>query len=348
MTRSERRRRRQNDRYVDPDTLEDGEVQHTPCHLADAGLSPEEFRIRAEIYAADSRRTDERRAALGLPPYPWARPFVPPPPRQHADVAPTLLAQAPQRLWLADMAYAPPPPPPVAFRKGYLIGDRMRSELTYHQAKHAMQDHWRHGASAPVFDATPRDSASAYYRMRDGLADEWRRHGPPQRSCCSGCAHDGQIAPEGGGNQTSRGPINAWPRKEWPHGGYNDPSSNGGSQWPDPRTLQSQHENDPCTINGAPGSLHQAPDGTFVCVPGRRDQAPSNIAPAGVHPVGGAWPQGGECDLGNGETGLLVKEGDQLVCRPCDYDDAASVSQRKRDQAYDAMCERQRNAWRNW
>jgi hypothetical protein len=40
-----------------------------------------------------------------------------------------------------------------------------------------------------------------------------------------------------------------------------------------------------------------------------------DVAPMGTFPVGGPWPEGCSCDLGGGKYGILVKEGDRLVCR---------------------------------
>jgi hypothetical protein len=147
-----------------------------------------------------------------------------------------------------------------------------------------------------------------------------------------------------------------------------------------------------CTCeNGRPGTLQRAPDNSsvLICVESRQDAASvyyamkdaaqyeykrygprSNIsccsgcterngrdadivAPMGTYPVGGSWPEGCTCDLGNGEYGVLVKEGDVLVCRarqvgngdatPITPDSAQAV----RDRAYQQMVEESRNAWRN-
>jgi hypothetical protein len=188
---------------------------------------------------------------------------------------------------------------------------------------------------------------AAYTEMRDALQNEWRRYGP---ACCDGCGQtrDARIAPP---HSNELPPANAWEQHEWPKGGYGpDPSAEGGSMWPDPFDLQSQREGQDCTVNGAPGTLRRAQGGSFVCVPRGRDAAASNIAPAGSHPIGGEWPEGGDCNLGNGDCGLLVKQDGRLVCKPRSDFDAATVNitsaQAKRDAAYHASVAAMQDAWK--
>jgi hypothetical protein len=106
-----------------------------------------------------------------------------------------------------------------------------------------------------------------------------------------------------------------------------------------------------CTMpDGRAGHMERGPGGVLTCVPGEAgDQAPSNIGPPEA-PVGMEWAQGAECDLGGGEVGRYVKQGDRLICRSCDddYDDAASVSQARRDRAYFDSVRDMQQAWRSW
>jgi hypothetical protein len=325
MTTLSRRQRRQlrNDGYID-DVIRDGEVVRIPMMLADA-----------------------------QPMQPWPRP------------APLQLRYG--RGYISDT------------RTGAIVDARPPQGI---------------GAWSPASNPGSRNGAqvtdaSAYYAMRDALADEWRRYGPKRDGCgCSG-HKDGMIAPEHSGELLPGDPYNPQPKRQYPLGGYTpDPNASGITSWPDPFSLSSQHEGDQCTINGAPGTLHQGQDGKFVCVPNRRDaaqepitamtrrntctmpdgrrgrmerqaggqlvcvpgngdQAPSNIGPAEAE-VGGPWAQGAECDLGGGEIGRYVKQGDRLICKSCDddYGDAARVSQAKRDAAYHQMVRDMEQAWR--
>jgi hypothetical protein len=162
-------------------------------------------------------------------------------------------------------------------------------------------------APLPVRDA----AATAYYAMKDSLAEEWRRYGPP---CCSGCAdHKDQAGTVGHINQ----------QLPWSTG---------------------QGPGNDCTINGAPGHYERHEGGQLVCVPDRRDAAPSNIGPPSTR-VGFAWAQGGDCTCENGEPGLYVKQGDMLICQPRDFNGDA---QARRDRAYFDSISNIENEWRNW
>jgi hypothetical protein len=180
------------------------------------------------------------------------------------------------------------------------------------------------------------------------MQDEWKQYGP-KASCCSGCAsHDATIAPPHSGELLPPNPINAWPKKQYPLGGYGpDPNSAGLTAWPDPANLQSQHEGDPCTLNGAPGTLHQAQDGKFVCVPNKRDQAASNIGPATAL-AGMEWSEGGNCTCSTGEPGRYVRQGNTLTCQPYDDDYNGDSAQARRDRAYFDSVRNLENAWRSW
>jgi hypothetical protein len=223
-------------------------------------------------------------------------------------------------------------------------------------ADQAPMQPWPRPAPAPrafargyVSDAAGRitkHSTAAYYASRAAMQDEWKQYGP-KASCCSGCAsHDANISPPHSGELLPRDPFNPQPRREWPHGGYNDPSSNGGSQWPDPFRLQSRREGDECMGDDKrPGVLRRAPDGQLVCIPTGRDQAPSNIGPATAG-VGLEWSQGGDCTCENGEPGLYVKQGDMLICQPRDFN--GDAAQARRDAAYFDSVRNLENAWRSW
>jgi hypothetical protein len=267
------------------------------------------------------------------------------------------------------------PAPPPRFGRGYIFSDRGASNAAYYQARDAAQHLWRDAGRSPnrvgggniaraEAEDLPRgepwptqsggvfpmwnnqvgakcscengkpgtlqrapdnssvlycrenaeDAASVYYRLRDEAPDEWKKYraGPVHDCGCGGRAHDQQ------GTVGYVGP----PPVQWPTG---------------------QRAGDPCTVNGSPGLL-EARGNEFVCVPNRRDQAASNIAPSSA-PVGSEWAQGGECSLGNGEIGRLVKQGDRLICKPCEID--MDSAQAKRDAAYWQSVRDAGNAWRN-
>jgi hypothetical protein len=172
-------------------------------------------------------------------------------------------------------------------------------------------------ASSLYCRETTADTADqAYRRMVDEAPTEYLRYGPRRDACCGNCAGDQNIADPSPPKQ-----------RKWPRGGYGvDPNAAGGSNWPDPRTLSSVREGDQCmTDDKRPGTIREG-----RCVASGRDQAASNIGPPSA-PAGFEWAEGGECRLGSGETGLYVKEGDRLVCKPRDFDaDAQSI----RDRAY--------------
>jgi hypothetical protein len=230
---------------------------------------------------------------------------------EHVRVSMLLADQAPMRPWPR------PAPPRYHYGIGYVADAR------------ALR-------SSPVLSAAD----AAYTEMRDSLSNEWRRYGP---ACCDGCK-DQNVAPP-----HELEPINAWPTREWPHGGYGpDPTAAGGTMWPDPADLQSQHEGDPCTINGAPGTLRRAQGGKFVCVPNRgRDSAEVMAVGPGPYPVG-YYAEGAECRLPTGELGQLVREGDELNCRCRSDFDAATVTsaQARRDAAYQQSVRDAENAWK--
>jgi hypothetical protein len=117
-------------------------------------------------------------------------------------------------------------------------------------------------------DAATIDGTAAYYAMRDGMADEWKRHGPrPLRDRgCQGRDTDQISRPD---------PPAA---KEWPRGGYGvDPLQH----WPNPDELQSMAEGDQCTINGAPGKLVRE-NGKLVCKP-RQDVDSQSVRDAAYY-----------------------------------------------------------------
>lgn len=71
--------------------------------------------------------------------------------------------------------------------------------------------------------------------------------------------------------------------------------------------------------------------------------------PAGAYPYT-ASKEGTQCTV-NGASGVLVREGDSLVCRPTARADAAqpisiSDAQKIRDAAYLAMVDEMRDAWK--
>jgi hypothetical protein len=91
----------------------------------------------------------------------------------------------------------------------------------------------------------------------------------------------------------------------------------------------------------------------LACVPNRRrDQAASNIGPPTAR-AGFEWAEGGECTCENGDDGLYVRQGDQLICRPRDFNgDARTVdvnaAERRRADAYFASVRDAENEWRKW
>jgi hypothetical protein len=176
-----------------------------------------------------------------------------------------------------------------------------------------------------------RDAESVYRQSVLDAEHEWKRYGPRR---------DASIADPSPPQQ-----------RPWPRGGYVDPSQGGSTMWPNPDTLHSQRPGDQCTLNGQAGHL-QARGNNLVCIPDRNGRDADIVAPMGTFPVGGSWPEGCACDLGNGEYGVLVKEGDRLVCRERQVGngDASVDHQAIRDASYHAMCEQARNAWRgeNW
>jgi hypothetical protein len=169
-------------------------------------------------------------------------------------------------------------------------------------------------------DARAVDSTALYYQLRDEVQDEWRRHGPRQDGCgCHGVKDQG----------TNIGHINQ--QLPWSTG---------------------QGTGNDCTINGMAGHYERREDGQLVCVPDRNGRDAEIVAPAGTYPVGGLWPEGCACDLGNGEYGVLVKEGNRLVCRARQVGNGdASVSpaaaQARRDAAYAQSVRDAEQAWRN-
>jgi hypothetical protein len=193
--------------------------------------------------------------------------------------------------------------------------------------------------------ASVLDSTAVYYAERAKLSDEWKRW--PAKPLRDGCGCHG-VNDVYNNEQGQRPPVSNrqnvnWPRKEWPHGGYNDPSAVGGSQWPNPDSLASVREGDQCMTNAKePGVIRNG-----VCVAAGRDQAMTNIGPPTAR-AGFEWAEGGECSLGNGDTGLYVKQGGMLVCRARSEFDARSVGRDPRDAAYEQMVADARTAWQRW
>jgi hypothetical protein len=202
-----------------------------------------------------------------------------------------------------------------------------------------------HASSASVLICMPDDAAQdsaddAWHRMVCDSANEWRT------------GKDATYNNEQGGMPPLRparnaDPINTQAKREWPKGGYYDPSAVGGSQWPDPFRMQpGPRTGDECTTDDRrPGRIDQH----GRCVASGRDQAMTNIGPP-TAPVGGPFAEGGECRCPDGGDGLYVKQGDRLVCKPRAEFDHRTVGRDPRDAAYHRMCEDARNAWRgeNW
>jgi hypothetical protein len=162
--------------------------------------------------------------------------------------------------------------------------------------------------------ATVTDATSAYFAMKDSLSSEWTRHQPKQLHDC-GCHGRDQAG--------TVGFINTH-QVQWPQG---------------------QHEGQECSVNGSPGHIVRG-----VCVPDRNGKDADIVAPMGTYAVGGPWPEGCSCDLGNGEYGVLVKVGDRLVCRKRDFGngDATPDHEAIRDHAYWESVRAAEQAWRSW
>jgi hypothetical protein len=178
-------------------------------------------------------------------------------------------------------------------------------------------------SSMLICEPLARDAASVYYAMKDAAQHEWRKHGPrPLHDC--GC-HTRTITDQPG----TVGYIN--PQLAWPQG---------------------QTTGNTCTINGRAGHYQRGTNGELICVPdpanGKSDA--DIVAPMGTFPVGGNWPEGCACDLGNGEYGVLVKEGDRLVCRERQVGngDASVDHQAIRDRAYAQSVRAAEQAWKQW
>jgi hypothetical protein len=154
--------------------------------------------------------------------------------------------------------------------------------------------------------ATAMDGESAYRRMVDEAPFEYQKYrAAPLHDCgCHQRDQEGMVP----------GYIN--PQLAWPTG---------------------QRAGDQCTTDDRrPGHLEARGDG-YVCVPDRNGKSDADIvAPMGTYAVGGPWPEGCSCDLGNGQYGILVKEGDRLVCRErqAGNGDASVDHQAIRDRAY--------------
>jgi hypothetical protein len=104
--------------------------------------------------------------------------------------------------------------------------------------------------------------------------------------------------------------------------------------------------------DGRLGTLVRNGSGSLKCVANRRrDQAATNIGPPTAR-AGFERAEGGECTCENGDDGLYVKQGDMLVCKPrTDFDHRTvdlSAAERRRDDAYFAMCRDMETAWKHW
>jgi hypothetical protein len=280
----ERKRRKRNDSYVD-DVLRDGEVLHVPVHLA------------------DSRNI------------PWPRSRFTP----ANDAAPMF----------------------HFFAKGYCL-DQISDPVTqggwptqvegvYPMYNNAVGDPCKcrngkpgtlrpHPTMASALICVENLADAAYWYAKDAASTEWMRHGPPSRSCCSGCAsHDQQ------GTVGYVGP----PPVQWPQG------QNAGDECMDDRKR--------------PGRLVRQADGSFRCVANNgRDQAPTNIGPPTAR-TGFEWAEGGDCACTGGEPGRYVRQGDMLICQPRqDLDHRGVDAQAIRDRAWLESVRAAENAWRSW
>jgi hypothetical protein len=257
--------------------------------------------------------------------------------------------------YLVDSRATPPHPARFAYKRGYLsdartnliVDQRIKApklptgtepELTrgadWPTANSGLYSYWQHAIGEPCTcangadgvltphpnqsslycrqigeDAATVDATSAYYATVDAAQHEWRKHKPrPLHDC--GC-HGRTITDQSG----TVGYVN--PQLAWPQG---------------------QTTGNTCTINGRPGRYQRGTNGELICVPdpanGKSDA--DIVAPMGTFPVGGSWPEGCACDLGNGQYGVLVKEGDKLICRERQVGngDASVDHQAIRDRAY--------------
>jgi hypothetical protein len=242
-----------------------------------------------------------------------------------------LLADSAPRSRYTPARMADHAPPMIAYKRGYLTDTRNGRIIS------------RRPGAAPIQDRTVAlDAASrSYFAMKDAMSSEWRTWPRRADSCCGGCASDGIADPV---------PTR---QKPFPKGGYSpDPSSSGGSQWPDPASLgPSQKVGAPCTLNGVAGRIERHGD-QFICVPDERDSAEMMAVGAGPYPRGGSYAEGMECLTASGELGLLVREGNELNCRcRSDFDHATvdvNAAEARRDRAYAESVRDMQTAYLRW
>jgi hypothetical protein len=161
----------------------------------------------------------------------------------------------------------------------------------------------------PLAKDSAMDGETVYRRMVDQAPFEYQKYrAAPLHDC--GC-HGRTITDQPG----TVGYIN--PQLAWPQG---------------------QTAGSTCTINGRPGHYQRGTNGELICVPdptnGKSDA--DIVAPKGVYEVGGSFPEGCTCELPGGGYGVLVKEGNKLVCRERQVGkgDASVDHQAIRDRAY--------------
>jgi hypothetical protein len=306
-----RKRRNRRDAYLDDDVVRDGEIIRTPMVLADHAMIDAIHRAHPpRIAYKRGYCTDVNTGFIVDRRAPATSPTV----RGALNTAPTESSEPPRNDWPTSQigayntwGFAPGQPcTTVEGRRGTLCPHPSNSSILI-----CMPDNSRDAAM---------DGTSAYFAMKDSLADAWRAFGPRRDSCCSGCAPRDQQGNEPG----FVGP----PQLAWPQG---------------------QHAGQQCTVNGAAGHIEKRGD-QFVCIPDRDGRDAEIVAPQGTYPVGGSWPEGCACDLGNGEYGVLVKEGDRLVCRARQVgngDASLAAAEARRDAAYAQMCRDAEQAWRN-